>query len=84
MLQNGLSVPYDWLVLALGSETNTFGVPGVKELALPFSTYSDAVRVGASLDLAQVGNGACSGRACSESPEFESFPENGIFVWACA
>ncbi|GAB4822180.1 hypothetical protein N2152v2_009226 [Parachlorella kessleri] len=45
LLQNGLSVPYDWLVLALGSETNTFGVPGVKELALPFSTYSDAMRV---------------------------------------
>lgn len=46
VLADGLSVPYDWLVLALGAETSTFGVPGAKELALPFATYDDALKVG--------------------------------------
>jgi NADH dehydrogenase FAD-containing subunit len=50
VLESGDSVPYDWLVLALGAETNTFGVPGVKENALGFSTYADAARVAARLD----------------------------------
>ncbi len=45
VLSDGVSVPYDWLVLALGAETNTFGIPGVKELALPFATYEDALKV---------------------------------------
>lgn len=39
-------VEFDWLVLALGSDTVTFGIPGVKELALPFTTFDDAMRVG--------------------------------------
>jgi hypothetical protein len=46
LLSDGATVPYDWLVLALGSETNTYGIPGVKEHALAFNTYSDAVKVG--------------------------------------
>ena len=45
VLDSGEGLPYDWLVLALGAETNTFGIPGVKEYALPFSTYDDADRV---------------------------------------
>ena len=45
MLQDGASVPYDWLVVSLGAETSTFGIPGVKDCALPFSTYQDAERV---------------------------------------
>ena len=48
-LADGQTVEYDWLVLALGAETSTFGIPGVKELALPFSTYDDAVKVPAHL-----------------------------------
>lgn len=44
-LSDGASVPYDWLVVSLGAETSTFGLPGVKECALPFSTYEDAQRV---------------------------------------
>jgi len=44
-LADGQTVEYDWLVLALGAETTTFNIPGVKELALPFSTYNDAVKV---------------------------------------
>ncbi len=45
-LSNGTTLEYDWLVLALGSSVNTFGIPGVKEYALPFVTYDDAVKVG--------------------------------------
>lgn len=45
LLQDGASVPYDWLVVSLGAETSTFGVPGVKQNALPFATYQDAQRV---------------------------------------
>lgn len=44
-LADGGVVEYDWLVLALGSSVNTFGIPGVKELAMPFVTYEDAMRV---------------------------------------
>ena len=44
-LKDGQTLEYDWLVLALGAETASFGIPGVRELALPFCTYDDAVRV---------------------------------------
>ena len=44
-LQDGASVEYDWLVVALGSQSDSKGVPGVQELALPFNVYDDAVRV---------------------------------------
>lgn len=45
MLADGAAVEYDWLVLALGSRSTTFGIPGVRELALPFCTFDDAQRV---------------------------------------
>ena len=45
MLADGGSVAYDWLVVSLGAETATFGVPGVKDNALPFATFDDAQRV---------------------------------------
>lgn len=45
VLADGAAVEYDWLVLALGSRTATFGIPGVRELALPFCTFDDAQRV---------------------------------------
>lgn len=38
-------VPYDTLILALGSETNYFGVPGAAEHALPLKTMQDAKRL---------------------------------------
>jgi hypothetical protein len=40
---------YDWLVLALGSSTSFFGIPGVKDLALPFNDFKDALKVDHSL-----------------------------------
>lgn len=45
VLQDGEKISYDWLVMALGAKTNSFGVPGVEEYALQFSVYEDAVRL---------------------------------------
>lgn len=36
-------MPYDYLVLALGSETDTFGIPGVADYAYKFKTVDEAV-----------------------------------------
>eukprot|EP00798_Chlamydomonas_sp_ICE-L_P017167 gene17167-23483_t len=44
-LANGAELEYDWLVVALGSQADSRGVPGVKEFALPFNSYEDAMRV---------------------------------------
>lgn len=38
-------VPYDYLVLALGSETNYRNVPGAREHTLPLKTLEDAARL---------------------------------------
>jgi hypothetical protein len=44
-LSHGSVVEYDWLVVALGAESTTFGIPGARELAVPFCTFEDAVKV---------------------------------------
>jgi NADH dehydrogenase len=36
------TLPYDRIVLALGSVTSTFGIPGVEEFTLPLKTIEDA------------------------------------------
>jgi len=38
-------IPYDYLVLAAGSSTSDFGIPGVDEHAFPMKTLPDAVRL---------------------------------------
>jgi len=52
------TLAYDQLVVALGSVTSTFGIPGVAEHALPLKTLEDAERLRnraiASLELADV------------------------------
>jgi len=48
-LADGQRLQYDWLVLALGSSTSFFGIPGVKDLALPFNDFKDAMKVQHSL-----------------------------------
>jgi len=40
-----IHVPYDYLVLATGSTTNFFGVPGAAEHALPLKTIADAAQI---------------------------------------
>jgi len=44
-LEDGTTLAYDYLVLAAGSSTADFGVPGVAEHAFPLKTLADAVRV---------------------------------------
>ncbi|CAI5465349.1 unnamed protein product [Closterium sp. Yama58-4] len=44
-LASGVEVEYDWLVLALGAQTNMAFAPGAKGRALPFSTLDDALAV---------------------------------------
>jgi NADH dehydrogenase len=43
------ALPFDHLVLALGSETNYFGIPGVAEHALGIKTLGDAVMLRAGV-----------------------------------
>src|SRR3989344_4136626 len=61
---------YEYLVLALGSETNYFGIPGLKEYSFPLKTFRDAARLRNAIeDLVQkekeikivVGGGGSSG-----------------------
>ncbi|WP_308633931.1 NAD(P)/FAD-dependent oxidoreductase [Paenibacillus silvisoli] len=44
-LSNGASYGYDALVLALGSETNYFGIPGLQENSLILKSVNDANKI---------------------------------------
>ncbi len=44
-LSTGISLRYDTLVVAVGSDTNYFGIPGMQERALPLKTVQDAERL---------------------------------------
>ena len=41
-VDTGAPLPYDYLIVAAGSETRWFGIPGVEEHALPMKTIEDA------------------------------------------
>lgn len=41
---------YDYLLIALGSQTNDFGIPGVKEYAYQFKSIDDALMVNKKLE----------------------------------
>lgn len=43
---------YDFLVLALGSETDYFNIPGAKDFAFPLKTLPDALRVRNQIEFA--------------------------------
>jgi len=45
LLHNNLVEPYDTLVIAAGSVTNYYGVPGAEENTRPFKTIADAMYV---------------------------------------
>ncbi len=45
ILHNGIELRYDQLVIAAGSSTNYFGVPGAEDIAFPFKTLMDAIRL---------------------------------------
>jgi NADH:ubiquinone reductase (H+-translocating) len=42
---DGVEVPYDYLILALGSRTNFLDVPGAEEHGLPFKTVHHALAI---------------------------------------
>jgi NADH:ubiquinone reductase (H+-translocating) len=44
-LADGDRLPYDYLIVASGAVTATFGIPGVDEYGLPLKTLTDAVRL---------------------------------------
>lgn len=44
-LESGTSLPYDWLVIALGSDPEFYGLPGVQEHALVVGSWEGAVRL---------------------------------------
>lgn len=41
----GGPLSFDWLIIALGAETNYFNIPGLKEHAFPLKTFEDAIRL---------------------------------------
>lgn len=49
-LENGSTYKYDALVLALGSETNYFGIPGLQENSLTLKSVADANRIYAHVE----------------------------------
>jgi NADH dehydrogenase len=49
LTEEGRRVPYDYLILAAGAITNTFGIPGVEEHSFPLKTMPDALRLRAHL-----------------------------------
>lgn len=63
-LADGQQLQYDWLVLALGSSTSFFGIPGVKEFALPFNDFNDAMQVCIQATCKVVGRGSNCMIAC--------------------
>ena len=62
-LVGGNELEYDWLVLALGADTVTYGVPGVREHCLPFATFDDATRLNAALRSLEASSSASSSTA---------------------
>lgn len=45
ILESGLQIEYDWLLLALGAESKRDIVPGAAEHALPFSSLEDVLEI---------------------------------------
>lgn len=49
-LSSGNSVKYDWLVIAAGSVTNFYDIPGLRSRALEFKTTADSLNVRNAVD----------------------------------
>lgn len=46
----GKTINYDWLIVAVGSQSNFFSIPQLETFALPFKTVDDALRVRNAVD----------------------------------
>ncbi len=44
-ISDGRKLTYDYLVLSVGSETAYYGIPGLKEYAIPLKSVEDAVKI---------------------------------------
>jgi len=44
-LKDGRHIPYEHLIIALGSETSFFDIPGLKENALELKSFTDAIKI---------------------------------------
>lgn len=63
-LNNNRVYIYDYLIFALGSESDDFGIPGIREYGIPLKTLEDAVQIRNALKNAKkiiVGGGGFSG-----------------------
>ena len=52
VLDNGGALSYAYLVVALGSETNYFDIPGLHGYSIPLKSADDAVRLGNAIERA--------------------------------
>ena len=51
-LKSGGTLAYEFLILALGSETNYFGIPGLSEYSVPLKTCDDAAQLRNAIEAA--------------------------------
>ncbi len=49
-LKNSGELSYDYLIVVMGSETNYFNIPGLREYAMPMKTVQDALKFNCHLD----------------------------------
>ena len=60
----GQTIEFDYLIIALGSESAYYDIPGLKEFSLPFKTLEDSVRIKEALRKGSkivIGGGGFSG-----------------------
>jgi NADH dehydrogenase len=62
---HGHELPYDHLILALGSNTNFFNLPGVREFAVTMKSLNDAIELRNRIitHLEEANSEWCRGRA---------------------
>lgn len=63
VLKNNERIPFDKLVIALGSESNDFNTPGVKEYGIPLKTLDQAMKI--QTRIRQLFETACNEETCS-------------------
>ncbi len=52
VLEDGFTVPYDYLVIALGAVPNYFAIPGLEKACVPLKSLNDAYQIRRSIILA--------------------------------
>jgi NADH dehydrogenase len=52
ILNDGRKLNWEYLLIALGSETNFYNIPGLEENSFPLKTLTDAIRIRDAIELA--------------------------------